>query len=86
MGEMACKELVERLTDYLEGAMDAPERERLEAHLENCPGCVAFMKQMRETLRSLVASGVEEVGSQRRKELLDVFRDWKASGRSGDDD
>jgi anti-sigma factor RsiW len=83
---MPCKELVETITDYLEDTMDAAERERLEAHLEKCPGCVAFVEQMRTSLRALVAAGVEQVGEERQKELLDVFRSWKAPGESADDD
>ena len=35
--EMTCRELVEILTDYLEGALPRRDRERLEEHLETCP-------------------------------------------------
>lgn len=48
---MTCQELVELVTDYLEGALTEAERERFEAHLSGCPGCEHHVEQMRVTLR-----------------------------------
>lgn len=53
--EMSCQDLVELLSDYLEDAVDAPTRARLEAHLERCLGCAAYFGQLRLTLRLLRA-------------------------------
>jgi anti-sigma factor RsiW len=47
---MTCQELVELVTDYFEGALPPDERERLEAHLESCRDCVAYVGQMRTTI------------------------------------
>jgi len=82
---MACKELVEQITGYIEGTMDPADRERLESHLERCPSCVSFVDQMRRTLRVVVATGVEQIEPERKEELLDVFREWKASGGEGEE-
>lgn len=46
---MTCQELVELVTDYFEGALPPDERERLEAHLDSCGDCVAYVGQMRTT-------------------------------------
>ena len=48
--EMTCKELVEVVTDYLEGGCPSAERARLEAHLAECPYCVEYIEQMRQTI------------------------------------
>ena len=37
--EMSCQEIVELVTDYLEGALSSTDRKRFEAHLGNCPHC-----------------------------------------------
>jgi anti-sigma factor RsiW len=48
-----CIEEVEIMTDYLEGALPAPEARRLERHLEICPGCTEYLEQMRTIAGSL---------------------------------
>jgi len=44
---MTCRELVELVTEYFEGALDEAERERFEEHLAACPGCEHYVEQMR---------------------------------------
>ena len=76
--ELACRELVELVTDYLEGALPPAERERFEAHLGSCRGCAAYLKQMRDLVR---VSGRIPPGSPRPTpppDLLRVFAAWKA--------
>jgi anti-sigma factor RsiW len=77
-GELTCRELVELVTDYLEGRLAAAERERFEAHLAICADCAAYVEQMRETVRA--AGQLEEAGlsPQARGDLLRAFRDWRA--------
>ena len=50
---MTCKELVELVTDYLEGVLGRGERRRFEAHLAACEGCAAYFEQIRRTIRLL---------------------------------
>ena len=49
--ELSCQELVELVTDYLEGAMSPEERERFEEHLDACGNCRRYLAQMRQTIR-----------------------------------
>lgn len=51
--ELTCQELVEVVTGYLEGTKLAEERYRFEEHLAECPGCEAYLSQMRSTIRLL---------------------------------
>jgi anti-sigma factor RsiW len=74
---MTCQELVELITDYFEGALDAGERDRFEAHLTVCPGCESYLEQMRATLHlagdaAALEQQPEVIG------LLDAFRHWHA--------
>jgi anti-sigma factor RsiW len=74
--ELTCQELVELVTDYLEGALAPDERARFEAHLDGCGGCRSHLAQMRHTLAALRGTA----GLEARPDvavLLDAFRDWK---------
>ena len=75
--EMPCRELVELITDYLEGTMSGVDRERFEAHLGECPYCVTYVDQMRETIATLGELTVDSISSRARGELLEAFRGWR---------
>lgn len=71
--DLACKEFVEEVTDYLEDALPADERARFEAHLEVCPYCVEYLGQVRAVSGSL-GEGVDSLAPSTRAALLDEFR------------
>jgi anti-sigma factor RsiW len=75
--ELTCQELVELVTDYLEGAMPARERARFERHIAGCKYCTAYLDQMRITIRTLGRLPEETISPSARDELLEAFRDWK---------
>jgi anti-sigma factor RsiW len=73
-----CAEVVELLTDYLEGALEEPVRVEIEAHLALCEGCDTYLAQMRSTIDVLGHVPVESLTEQVRTELLTAFRDVHA--------
>ena len=75
--QMSCKELVELVTEYLEGTLPGPERERFEEHLGECEGCEIYLDQMRLTIRTLGALSEETLSPDARDGLLEAFRSWK---------
>ncbi len=76
--DLACNELVELVTDYLEGALPPPDRSRFELHLSECEACGHYLDQMEITIRTLGHLSEETIEPQARDELLSVFRNWKA--------
>lgn len=76
--EMWCRELVELVTEYLEGTLEPEERTRLEAHLDECEGCVNYLNEMRSTVRLVGRLTEEAVPAAALDELMGVFRRWKA--------
>ena len=80
--ELTCAELVERITDYLEGAMTPGEVSRVREHLAGCDGCTAHLEQMRTALRLLRAQPPERASDALETQLAGVFRDW-ARERTG---
>ena len=75
--EMTCKELVELVTEYLEGTLAADLRTKMEGHLSRCNGCTNYLEQMRRTIRLTGQVREETLTSQQRDDLLRLFRDWK---------
>jgi anti-sigma factor RsiW len=75
--EMSCKELVELVTDYLEGTLPAGDRMRFEAHLAECPWCVEYVAQIERTITAVGASWCNVESDAGMAELLELFRDWK---------
>jgi len=76
--DLTCKEVVEIVSDYLEGALSPEERERFDAHLTVCDGCHTYVEQMRETIRLTGMLTEEQVPVEQRERLRQAFRDWKA--------
>jgi anti-sigma factor RsiW len=75
---MTCQELVELVTDYLEGALPVEDIARIEEHLAACPGCETYLEQVRATIAVMRASG-DVVEPSVVSPLLDAFRDWHAA-------
>ena len=75
--EMDCRELVEVVTDYLEGTLSHDDRRRLEGHLEECHYCARYIEQMRQTIEALGELSAESVAPETRRELLEAFRGWR---------
>ncbi len=75
---MACQELVELVTDYLDDAMTADDRGRLEWHLGVCDGCDAYIEQMRGSIEATAAEGPEAIPPEALERLLEVYRAYRA--------
>jgi anti-sigma factor RsiW len=75
--EMTCRELVEVITEYLEGALPAEDRARFDAHIAACDGCTAYLDQMRQTIRALGHLPPESLSPEAERALLDAFRGWR---------
>ena len=75
--DLPCQELVELVTDYLEGRLSAPEQQRFDMHLAGCRGCRTYLEQMRQTIRAARAVSEESFSPESREELVRLFRGWK---------
>jgi len=75
--EMACRELVELVTDYLEDRLSARDRARFEAHIAACAYCATYLEQMRQTIRTLGRIPEESLSHEARDALLAAFRSWR---------
>jgi predicted anti-sigma-YlaC factor YlaD len=74
---LTCIEVVEIVTDYLEGTMTPELKERFEDHLSACEGCSAYLVQMRETIRLTGMLSEDAIPAEQRDRLVSAFRDWR---------
>jgi anti-sigma factor RsiW len=72
--DLACVRVVEIMTDYLEGALTATESRRLEHHLQSCPGCTEYLRQLRIIAGSLRGLTSDSFPAEMRDGLLAEFR------------
>ena len=74
-----CREMVELVTNYLEGALPAADQARFEAHLGVCPHCSRYLEQFRQTIRATGRLREDDIAPEAKEALLGAFRSWKAS-------
>ena len=68
---MTCRDFIEFLMEYLSDGLSADERAIFDAHLAECPWCVAYLKTYRET----VALGKAALGEPEKGIPEDVPED-----------
>jgi anti-sigma factor RsiW len=77
MAALTCQEMVELVTNYLEGKLSRRDRRRVAKHLAVCNPCARYVAQMRETLDLLGTVPVNTLSPEAQSTLLDAFRNLK---------
>lgn len=72
--DIACIELVELLTEYLEGALPPAEVAAIDEHLRDCDACLTYLQQMRATVDALGAVPTPTLPDETVDALLAAFR------------
>ena len=74
----SCRELVGLATEYLESALAPEDRARFDAHLAECPGCVAWLEQIRATARLAREVPRPDLAPAERNRLRSALRAWRS--------
>jgi anti-sigma factor RsiW len=74
---LVCREFVELVTDYLEGALPEAEQARFEAHLAECDGCAGYLEDMRRLIGSLREAPEPPPDPATREALLRAFHELR---------
>ena len=75
--DLACIDLVNRVTEYLDGELDEGRRRRIEQHLEVCDGCRAALDQFQTVIHvvgRLTAADVARIDALTRDRLMATLR------------
>ena len=75
---LTCHEVIELLSNYIEGVLSADDRRRVDDHLALCDGCATYLDQMREAIRLTGRLTEEQVPEDEKAALLTAFRDWRS--------
>ncbi len=75
--QLTCEELVEIVTEYLDGGLSDAERERFEEHVVVCSGCANYLDQIRMTIEIAGRVTVDDLMEETKTDLLAAFKDWK---------
>ncbi len=72
--DLTCRELVELVTDWLEDALPAAERRRVDAHLDGCDDCTTYVAQVRATIEAVGRLPSAALSPELRAHLRAAFR------------
>jgi anti-sigma factor RsiW len=75
-----CRTVVELVTEYVEGTLDAEGRAAFEAHVGSCAWCRGYVEQFRLTLRVVGHLRPEDVDPAFERGLLEAFRELRKDG------
>ncbi len=75
---LVCQEMVELITDYLEGSMPRAQHRRFEAHLAGCENCTEYLAQMRATIAATGELRTEDLSPEMAEEFGSIFRRWRS--------
>jgi len=73
---LTCHEVVDLVSDYIEGVLPPDARRRVEDHLADCDGCTGYLEQMRTTIRLTGMLTEEQIPAEQKQRLLEAFREW----------
>ena len=74
----SCQELVELVTDYLEGALSPSDLRRFEDHIGGCDACTEYLAQFNRTIELTGTLTPDGLTPKAESALLDVFRSWSS--------
>jgi anti-sigma factor RsiW len=75
---LVCRQAVELVTDYLEGALSRTQRRRFEAHLTRCPDCPEYLAQIRAVITLAGSITPDDLTPRMRGEFIRLYRRWQA--------
>jgi anti-sigma factor RsiW len=80
---LSCQELVELVTEYLEGALSPADLRRFDEHIGGCDGCTEYLAQFRRTIQLIGTVTPDDLTPEAELALLEVFRSWNSQQLGG---
>jgi anti-sigma factor RsiW len=77
----SCKQIVEVVTDYLEGGLATDDRIAFERHVAICPPCRGYLSQMRKVTRVANSLSEDDLSPRAREALANAFAGWRSTRR-----
>jgi anti-sigma factor RsiW len=74
---LVCRQAVSLMTEYLDGTLDRRDRDRLEAHLADCPHCREYLAQIRATIEAAGHVEPDDLSAEALDDLVTLYRSWR---------
>jgi anti-sigma factor RsiW len=75
---LVCRQAVGLMTDYLDGVLSQRDRERLEAHLADCPHCSEYLAQIKLVAATAGRVEPDDVTPEALDDLVALYRRWRS--------
>jgi anti-sigma factor RsiW len=75
---LVCREAVDLMAAYLDGALSARDRSRLEQHLAGCPHCSEYLAQIKATIDALGRVEPDDLSDEALDDLVALYRRWQS--------
>lgn len=72
-GSSSCLDLLEKLSEYLDGDLPPSICEEIEAHIADCEPCVRFVRSLRNTVSHVGAVPPVEMPDDVRRACIEAF-------------
>ena len=72
-----CTDIVELVTEYLEGTMPVEDRERFERHLAFCTECDIYLEQISDTIAVTGTLAEDDVDPEALDRLMAAFQEFR---------
>lgn len=76
-GGLVCRDAVELVTDYLDGALSPGDRRRFEEHLALCPHCAEYLRQIQVSITLTGRVDPERLDPAAMDALTELYRNWR---------
>ena len=74
---LVCREAVELVSDYLDGALSRRDRRRLQRHLDTCDACDAYLDQVRATIAASGRVTPDDLAPETLEGLVELYRQFR---------
>jgi anti-sigma factor RsiW len=77
--DITCREIVELVTDYVEGVLGPDAREAVELHLNLCDGCSDYLQQLRVAIALTGELPADALSPEVEEELCRAFGSFRST-------
>lgn len=82
-GSRNCKQIFEKLSEYMDGELPDDLCERIDDHMADCPPCQSFMESLRRTVKLVEHVDSPAMPEEIRASVREAYERYK-DGKSDD--
>lgn len=71
---LVCRDAVELMSLFLDGALSRHDQRRLTRHLRDCDACTLYLAQLRQIIAACGSASPDDLSSEALDALVAVFR------------